>query len=61
MPDMPEHHAMHMSMQATWFWRRSKTTSSSGTSLEPISTPVPMMMSMHRGWMLMLHGEAFRQ
>jgi hypothetical protein len=31
----------------------------SGTSVEPPSTPVPMLMSNHRGWMLMLHGSAF--
>lgn len=32
---------------------------SSGTSIEPASTPVPMLMT-HRGkWMLMLHGTAF--
>ncbi|HVG27306.1 MAG TPA: hypothetical protein VM865_06850 [Acidobacteriaceae bacterium] len=32
---------------------------SSGTSLEPASTPVPMLMSMHKGWQLMLHSNAF--
>ncbi|WP_260738547.1 hypothetical protein [Tunturiibacter lichenicola] len=31
----------------------------SGTSIEPASTPVPMMMKSYRGWMLMLHGTAF--
>lgn len=30
-----------------------------GTDLEPASTPVPMLMSMHGDWMLMLHGVAF--
>ena len=59
MPDMPEHHAMHMSMQATSFLEDIENHESSGTSLEPISTPVPMIMSMHHGWMLMLHGVAF--
>src|SRR5260370_12826866 len=31
----------------------------SGTSVEPPSTPVSMLMSHYRGWMLMLHGSAF--
>ena len=31
---------------------------SSGTSLEPDSTTPPMLMQMHRNWMLMLHGQA---
>ncbi|HTJ30964.1 MAG TPA: hypothetical protein VL346_10705 [Acidobacteriaceae bacterium] len=30
----------------------------SGTSLEPISTTPPMLMEMHGNWMLMLHGQA---
>jgi hypothetical protein len=30
----------------------------SGTSAEPASTPVPMLMRNYRGWMLMLHGTA---
>ena len=30
----------------------------SGTSLEPGSTVPPMLMQMHRNWMLMLHGQA---
>ncbi len=32
---------------------------SSGTSVEPASTPVPMLMQHSHGWMLMLHGTAF--
>lgn len=32
---------------------------SSGTSIEPSSTPVPMLMTMRGKWMLMFHGEAF--
>jgi hypothetical protein len=35
------------------------THTTSGTSVEPPSTPVSMLMSHHRGWMLMLHGTAF--
>lgn len=32
---------------------------SSGTSIEPASTPMAMMMGQRRGWTLMLHGTAF--
>ncbi|MFC6646442.1 hypothetical protein ACFQBQ_12775 [Granulicella cerasi] len=32
---------------------------SSGTSIEPASTPVPMWMGMKSGWTLMLHANAF--
>jgi hypothetical protein len=32
---------------------------SSGTSIQPLSTPVPMLMGVSRGWTLMLHGTAF--
>ncbi len=35
----------------------SHTTS--GTSIEPASTPVAMLMRNYRGWMLMVHGTAF--
>ena len=35
------------------------THTNSGTSIEPPSTPVSMLMSHYRGWMLMLHGTAF--
>jgi hypothetical protein len=31
----------------------------SGTSIEPASTPVPMLMTDRDGWRLMLHGNAF--
>ncbi len=31
----------------------------SGTSAEPNSTPIPMLMTMEGSWMLMFHGEAF--
>ncbi|HZQ41797.1 MAG TPA: hypothetical protein VFA99_01000 [Acidobacteriaceae bacterium] len=33
--------------------------SSSGTSLEPASTPVSMWMGKHKGWSLMLHANSF--
>ncbi|MGI4827996.1 MAG: hypothetical protein ACRYFU_07380 [Janthinobacterium lividum] len=32
---------------------------SSGTSIEPASTPVPMLMTVRDGWQLMLHANAF--
>ncbi len=32
---------------------------SSGTSMEPASTPVPMLMTTRGGWQLMLHANAF--
>jgi hypothetical protein len=32
---------------------------SSGTSIEPASTPVPMLMTEHNGWQFMLHANAF--
>jgi hypothetical protein len=31
----------------------------SGTSIEPATTPIPMLMQNYRGWTLMLHGSAF--
>src|ERR1700744_5370897 len=31
----------------------------SGTSIEPTSTPISMYMTHRAGWMLMLHGSAF--
>ena len=31
----------------------------SGTSVEPASTPTPMLMSQHGAWTLMLHGNSF--
>ncbi len=33
--------------------------SGSGTSAQPVSTPVPMLMTMRGSWMLMFHGNAF--
>jgi hypothetical protein len=53
--------SMHMDMMkpATNLIEVELDRMNSGTSLEPPSTPVPMLMSNHRGWMLMLHGSAF--
>lgn len=57
MPDMNMH--PHGGMSANTFVEAIENHSSSGSSVEPISTPVDMMMSLHKGWMLMLHGELF--
>src|ERR1035437_2110609 len=56
MPSMP---GMSPGMQASSFVEAIENHATSGTSVEPDSTPVPMMMSMYGGWMWMLHGEAF--
>jgi hypothetical protein len=56
MPDMP---AMAMSTSSTTLIEAQLDHASSGTSIEPASTPTSMLMSQHRGWMLMLHGTAF--
>lgn len=56
MPNMP---GMQMGMQPTNLTEAVENHTSSGTSLEPISTPTPMLMTMRGNWMLMLHGEAF--
>src|SRR5215469_12630933 len=50
---------MDMPMSATTLIEAQLNHASSGTSIEPASTPVPMLMSSHGGWMLMLHGAAF--
>ena len=50
---------MDMPMSATTLIEAQLNHASSGTSIEPASTPVPMLMSSHGGWMLMLHGSAF--
>jgi hypothetical protein len=51
--------SMDMMKPATTFIEVELDRMNSGTSVEPPSTPVPMLMSSHRGWMLMLHGTAF--
>ena len=69
MPDMP---GMQMPMQqnnpkASMNMMKPPTTlievelnhTNSGTSIEPASTPVSMLMEHSHGWMLMLHGTAF--
>ena len=41
------------------FKQEIEAHATSGTSAEPNSTPVPMLMSMHGPWMLMVHGNGF--
>jgi hypothetical protein len=48
-----------MVMSADTLIEAEQQHSTSGTSIEPASTPVPMMMTERRGWQLMLHGNGF--
>ncbi|MBV8673658.1 MAG: hypothetical protein JOZ33_09515 [Acidobacteriaceae bacterium] len=50
---------MNMSGRAASFLESIEMHATSGTSAEPDSTPIPMMMAMHDDWMLMFHGVAF--
>ena len=50
---------MNMSGEAHSFVEAIERHASSGTSSEPDATPAPMLMTMHRDWMLMLHGNGF--
>jgi hypothetical protein len=50
---------MNMMKPPTNLIETELTHTNSGTSVEPPSTPVSMLMSHYRGWMLMLHGTAF--
>jgi hypothetical protein len=64
MPDMPDMSKpappqMDMSKPPTTLIEAELAHTTSGTSIEPASTPVPMLMTNYRGWTLMLHGTAF--
>ncbi len=68
MPDMPGMEkpkpnqmdmSMDMSKPPTTLIETELAHTTSGTSIEPASTPVAMIMSQYRGWTLMLHGTAF--
>ena len=48
-----------MHMQPTTLSEEVEQHSLSGTDVEPLATPVPMLMTMKNNWMLMLHGVAF--
>jgi hypothetical protein len=56
---MPDMAGMSHPTQATSFMEIVEQHESSGTSVEPLSTPIPMLMKRRGGWMFMLHGEAF--
>ena len=60
MPGMmtAEMHSMH-SMAPRNFTEEILHHATSGTSAEPNSTPMPMMMTMHGPWMLMFHANVF--
>ncbi len=66
-PDMPDMPGMKMSSSPQMDMANPPTTlidvelahTTSGTSVQPASTPIPMLMSDYKGWMLMLHGTAF--
>jgi len=59
--DMQKSNDMDMNMMKppTTLIEAELTHTTSGTSAEPLSTPVSMLMSEHHGWTLMLHGIAF--
>ena len=46
-------------MHPQTFVQQIEHHAASGTSAEPNSTPMPMLMTMKGDWMLMLHGNAF--
>jgi len=63
-PSTSEKTSMHMNMSMDMMKQPSTLINTilnhttSGTSVEPASTPVPMLMRSYHGWMLMLHGTA---
>lgn len=59
LPATPMNMAMNMMKPPTNLIEAELNHITSGTSLEPPSTPVSMLMRNYRGWMLMLHGTAF--
>ena len=60
-PAMPETARPQMQgvMSASMLIEAVEQHGSSGTSIEPASTPVPMLMTEHGAWRLMLHGNGF--
>ncbi|WP_260704580.1 hypothetical protein [Edaphobacter flagellatus] len=57
--DMPGMQGMMQMRQATNLIESQLNHLSSGTTSEPASTPMYMLMGHHGAWMWMLHGEAF--
>lgn len=58
MPDMQQDQ-MNMNAQPATLVQEIEQHATSGTSVEPNSTPAPMLMTMRGKWMLMFHGVAF--
>ena len=54
-----QHNNDSMAMQPENFVQYIVSRTGSGTSAEPISTPVPMLMTMKNSWMLMFHANVF--
>ena len=52
------HGLMNMQRPET-FLQRITSHAGSGTTVEPVSTPTPMLMKMRGAWMFMFHAEAF--
>jgi hypothetical protein len=62
MPGMPEMHPSpnnEMNMQPVTFLQEIVAHDTSGTSAEPDSTPVPMLMKTKGSWTLMFHANVF--
>ena len=59
MPQKAPATSMNMMTPPTTLIEAELRHTNSGTSIEPPSTPVSMLMHNYRGWMLMLHGSAF--
>ena len=59
MQDMEHKHMPGMNQQPKTLVEEITQHGTSGTSAEPNSTPIPMLMTMKGRWMLMFHGEAF--
>jgi hypothetical protein len=59
MPGMQMDHAGPMRMQGDSFIEEILSHTSSGTSAEPNSTPVSMLMTKKGSWMLMFHANVF--
>jgi hypothetical protein len=59
MPNMPEIHDMKTMQPPTTLIEAELSHTTSGTSVEPPSTPVAMLMGSYRGWTVMVHGSAF--
>jgi len=54
-----DHHGMSMEIAAGSLAEEVRNHGTSGTSVEPDSTPTPMLMTTEGAWTLMFHGVAF--